>query len=42
VRPAYRSREAGEGGHMSAHAHAHHADPAGGSFVGRTVEVAVG
>jgi hypothetical protein len=32
VRPAYRSREAGEGGNMSALAHAHHADTAGGSF----------
>jgi hypothetical protein len=33
--PAYRSREAGEGGSMSAHAHAHHATEAGGCFVAK-------
>jgi len=33
VRLAYRSREAGGGGSMTAHAPAHHATAAGGSFV---------
>jgi len=35
VRLAYRSREAGGGGSMTAHAPAHHANAAGGSFVAR-------
>jgi hypothetical protein len=41
VRLAYRSREAGGGGEMTAHAHAHHAIAAGGSFVAGVDEVAV-
>jgi hypothetical protein len=41
VRLAYRSREAGEGGSMTALALAHHATAAGGSFVVGRGEVAV-
>jgi hypothetical protein len=33
VRPAYRSGEAGKEARMSAHALAHHAPAAGGSFL---------
>ena len=41
VRLAYRSREAGEGGLMIAHALAHHAPAAGGCFVAERVEPSV-
>jgi hypothetical protein len=40
VRLAYRSREAGGGGSMTAHAPAHHATAAGGSFVAQRSIVA--